>query len=142
MIFSLADHIEQIKAGTKTQTRRPSDRYQVGKLYSVQPGRGKKGIPEGRIYVALKFREYKPDLSAIRKDSLAEKWMQSEAGYPISRICALEEGGYTPDEYEVLYEKMYPGWTDRYAYWFSFFTVDTLSECGVQKISNTKEREK
>jgi len=37
MIFSISDHIEQIKSGTKTQTRRRSDRYKVGSLLTIQP---------------------------------------------------------------------------------------------------------
>lgn len=35
--------------GTKTQTRRRSDRYRPGRTYAVQPGRGKRAI--GRIRV-------------------------------------------------------------------------------------------
>lgn len=37
MIFSIADHVEQIKNGSKTQTRRKSPAYLVGKTYSIQP---------------------------------------------------------------------------------------------------------
>lgn len=49
MIFSEADHIQQIKAGTKTMTRRASSRYQECGLYAVQPCRTCRGIPEGMI---------------------------------------------------------------------------------------------
>jgi len=111
MIFSIADHIDQIKAGTKTQTRRPSDRYQVGRLYAIQPWRGKKGIPDGKILITAKTEEYKsenPIWGHIRK------WQASA------------EGGYTPEEYEKLYESMYPGWEKRYAYLFEYFTTEEL----------------
>ena len=111
MIFSLADHIEQIKAGTKTQTRRPSNRYQVDRLYAIQPGRGKPGIPDGKILITAKAEEYKTEPPIWGR---ILKW-QAEA-----------EGGYTPEEYEELYESMYPGWEKRYAYLFEYFTTEEL----------------
>lgn len=104
MIFSVDDSIEKIKAGTKTQTRRPTDRYLVGKDYAVQLGRTKPGIPEGRIRMLKKSSEsWKP------KDRPA-----------ISRSDARKEGGYIPAHFEQLYEKMYPGWIERYAYEFEY----------------------
>lgn len=101
MIFSIGDHIEQIKAGTKTQTRRPTDRYKVGGLYAVQPGRGKKGTPDGKIRI---FR----------------KWREIAALDIISWVDAEREGGYTIMEYEKVYSKMYPNWFVRWAYDFRF----------------------
>jgi hypothetical protein len=59
MIFSIGDHIEQIKAGTKTQTRRSSSRYKVGKFYTVQPCRTCKGIPDGKIFIMAKREEWR-----------------------------------------------------------------------------------
>jgi len=131
MIFSISDHIEQIKAGTKTQTRRPTARYQESTLYVVQPGRGIKGIPDGRIFIGEKWREHKIHTD-LPLNSFARRWMELEAGCPISKLNAKAEGGYTPNEYELLYEKMYPGWQERWAYRFSFFTVDQLIEWGVR----------
>lgn len=134
IIFSVSGHIEQIKAGTKTQTRRDSDRYQVGRLYAVQPRRGAKGIPEGRIYIAEKAREWKPDLSDLPPDArFARRLREVTAGYPIQSYNAKAEGGYTPEMYEALYERLHPGWTWRWAYYFTFFTVDDLIECGVMR---------
>jgi hypothetical protein len=103
MIFSIGDHIDQIIKGTKTQTRRPTDRYEVGKTYAIQPGRGKKGIPQGRIEILEKWEEW----SKIPVDL-------------VNRTDAYAEGGYTPEDYEALYEKMYPGWNVRYAFRFKF----------------------
>lgn len=40
---------EAIRDGRKTVTRRRSDRYQVGKTYAVQPGRGEFGICRIRV---------------------------------------------------------------------------------------------
>jgi len=111
VIFSEGDHIEQIKAGTKTQTRRTSDRYEIGKLYAVQPCRTCKGIPDGKILITAKDVEYKSE-NPIWGHIL--KW-QAEA-----------EGGYTPEEYEKLYESMHPGWEKRHVYLFEYFTTEEL----------------
>ena len=104
MIFSVEGHVEQIIAGTKMQTRRDSDRYEVGKTYAVQRCRTCRGIEEGRIKVL-------------------SKWIEDRVVYPYAKISpldALDEGGYTPDEFEALYELMHPDWTDRVAYVFRF----------------------
>jgi len=111
MIFSLADHIEQIKAGAKTQTRRPTNRYKEDHLYAIQPGRGKKGIPDGKILVLGYVEEYKCELEVFGL---------------LTKEAAKAEGGYTPEEYEDLYEKMYPGWEIRYAYIFDYFTAEEI----------------
>lgn len=105
MIFSEADHISQIIAGTKWQTRRSSLRYQVGKTYSIQPKRTAKGIQEGRIRII----EAHTELKGINI---------------ISRSDALAEGKYTPREYEKLYEKLNPNWVSRWAYTFEFIPTE------------------
>jgi len=103
MIFSINDHIDLIKRGIKTQTRRPTDRYSTFKSYAIQPGRGKKGIPEGRILILKKWREsYFPEYGLI------------------SERDAKAEGGYSPDLFKNLYESMYQNWLDRWAYLFQF----------------------
>ena len=103
MIFS-KDHIKQIIARTKTQTRRKSPAYRVGRTYAIQPGR-KMGILEGRILITRK-RE--------------EKYLDGG----ISVVDALAEGGYTPGQYETLFSNMYPDWIVRYAYAFEFIPRD------------------
>ena len=105
MIFAIGKHIELIIKGLKTQTRRSSDRYKVGKLYSIQPGRTKKGITEGKIRIIDKTREVWP--FTIRPDD------------------AKAEGGYTPEEFEELYEKLHPEWDERMAYTFRFVLEET-----------------
>ena len=109
MIFSMADHIEQIKNGSKTQTRRMSKTYIVGKTYSIQPGRTKPGIPEGRILITKKREE--TFLDGI-----------------ISASDALAEGGYTSGQFETLFQRMYPTWTRRYAYTFEFVQTSSRTE--------------
>lgn len=129
MIFSIGDHIQQIINGTKTQTRRPTDRYQVGNLYAIQPRRREKGIPDGKIYIGQKMREWKPNMSSLPLHAeFARRYLIMEAGYPIKKHDAEAEGGYSSFEFEELYEKMYPEWTERWVYWFSFFSTEELEE--------------
>ena len=101
MIFSIPGHIEMIKNGKKTQTRRKSPAYLVGRSYAVQPGRTEKGIKEGRILITRK-RE--------------ERYLDGG----ISLIDALCEGEYTSGQFETLFGNKYPGWMVRYAYTFIF----------------------
>jgi len=101
VIFSIGDHISMIIHGEKTQTRRQSDRYQVGELYSIQRRRGERGIPAGKIRIL-------------------RKWMEDQAYDYISLKDADAEGGYFPDQYEALYSKMYSLWDQRWAYEFEF----------------------
>lgn len=101
MIFSIPGHVEMIKNGKKTQTRRKSPAYRVGKTYAIQPGRMEKGIKEGRILVTRKREERYLDEGISVSDALAE-------------------GGYTTGQFETLFGNMYPGWIVRYAYIFEF----------------------
>lgn len=104
MIFAMSSHIEQIIKGIKTQTRRASNRYQVGKLYSIQPGRTEKGVSEGKILIIDKLTEIWP--LTIKPDD------------------AKAEGGYTSKEFEELYDEMYPKWSHRTVYIFHFVPKD------------------
>ena len=104
MIFSIGDHIEMIKSGQKTQTRRASARYSVGKSYPIQPGRRKAGITEGSIKITNKVKE-------------------SSTWSVISREDAWDEGFYTPLKFEELYSKMYSGWFVRWAYTFEYVPI-------------------
>ncbi len=105
MIFSAGNHIQQIIAGTKTQTRRKSGRYEVGKTYAIQPCRTCKAIPEGRILITDKRTEY--------------FWRDK-----ISQEDAQAEGGYTPRQFEKLYRGMDQRWNVRYAYTFKFIPTE------------------
>ena len=101
MIFSIGDHIQQIIDGTKTETRRNSDKYKVGRLYSIQPKMYEPGIQIGKIKINSKKEEK-------RKNG------------PISSYAAKKEGGYTPMKFEKLYAKIEPKWKRRIAYKFKF----------------------
>ena len=105
MIFNVKGHIEQIVNGTKTQTRRDSGKYGVGKTYAIQPGRGKFGDTRGRILIT-------------------HKWIESYFK-TIHVNDALAEGGYIPEDYEQLYEKLHPDWAGRWAYEFEFWPTES-----------------
>jgi hypothetical protein len=127
MIFSIEGHIEMVIAGTKTRTTRDSDRYKVGKLYVIQPKRTAKGISDGKIYIGQVTREWKPDFSDLPTSArFARQWRAMEAGYPIRPHNAKAEGGYTPEEFEKIYEEMYPNWDVRWAYDICFFTTEEI----------------
>ena len=102
MIFSIAGHIDQIIKGTKTQTRRSySSKYWPGKNYALQSGRGKPADPRGRILIT-------------------HAWVESHQRNVIHPLDAQAEGGYTPEEYEELYNRLNPGWEARWVYEFVF----------------------
>ena len=111
MIFSIEKHIQQIIDGNKTQTRRPSDRYEIGRFYAVQPCRTCKGIPDGKILIRSKRLEQRSD------------W---PPGWRILRVEAKAEGGYSPKAYEELYEEMHPGWTERWVYLFQYYPTRAI----------------
>ncbi len=108
MIFSIGDHVEMIKIGQKTQTRRNSATYLLGRSYSIQPGRRMPGIPEGRIRIIRKQKERSPG--------------------NISKEDAWDEGMYMTLEFERLYRKMYPYWEYRYAYTFEFVPTENYKQ--------------
>jgi hypothetical protein len=108
MIFAVGNHVKLVINGSKTQTRRQSDRYQLGRFYSIQPSRTSKGIPDGKILITGKVTE-------------------TRGSMPISEFDAKAEGGYTPEQYEKLYEKMHRGWQSRTAYHFVFFKMGMVN---------------
>jgi len=116
MIFSVKGHIDQIIAGTKTQTRRVclprSHIYEEGKTYSIQPRRGMLGIRDGRIHII-------------------KQWFESKGDF-ISVHDAEAEGGYLPIPYEKLFKKMHGDWENRQCLEFIFVTESTkyCDECG------------
>lgn len=100
MIFSVGNHVDLIIKGEKTQTRRKSSLYRLGKTYAIQRGRTQKGIIEGRIIIIKKRIETSPKLISL-EDSKAE-------------------GNYDPEEFEKLYTTLYPNWVIRWVYTFRF----------------------
>jgi len=94
-------HIDMVLSGEKTQTRRLSSRYLVGRTYAIQPCRTCKGTKGKKIMIDDAWVEQNIP------NTLAISWED-----------ALAEGGYTQREYEELFRKMYGTWWARYAYKF------------------------
>ena len=118
MIFQGSYDLEMIKAQKKTQTRRINKGvYQIGRSYAVQLKRGAKAEPGIRIV-----------MDKIWEESEAEVIIDER--YPrMGRICistkdALAEGGYTPLEYELEFEKLYPIWDGKSRWVFEFHAVE------------------
>lgn len=112
MIFSVADHVEQIVNGTKTQTRRDSGKYEVGRTYAIQPGRTKPADPRGRILITHNWLEH----STTSDGEI----------FQIHPIDAEAEGGYGVDEYEKLYDQLHPEWKHRWVYEFEFWSAESI----------------
>jgi len=108
MIFAAKEHVDMIRNGTKTQTRRLNRGiYQVGGDYAVQRKRGVKAELDIRIVIDAITHEYK-------------------GAIPISNEDAWAEGGYTPEEYEKTFRELNPKW-DGWARWvFEFHCIEVL----------------
>ena len=114
MIFS-EEHIEKIKKGTKTQTRRVNrGNYRVGKDYAVQSGRGKMGIQGLRIVI-----------DEIRRET--KGFPQFAYPTPISHDDAWNEGGYTPETFEELFRLLNPKWNGLIRWAFKFHVKEVQS---------------
>jgi len=112
MIFAFPGHIDQIVEGSKTQTRRNSDKYGVGRTYAIQLGRTKRGDSRGRILITRKWCEHRTGSRISDKDAKAEG--KHQLGY------------YTSFEYEELYREMNPTWDLRWCYEFEFWETESI----------------
>lgn len=87
-----------------------SSYYKVGEIYSIQRGKTKPAIHEGKIKIISKTIEYRSSTITINSND------------------ADAEGGYSPEEFEALFKKMYPNWKARYAYTFTFIPAWSLED--------------
>jgi len=111
MIFNVPGHIEMIRNGEKTQTRRVNcGIYQIGRDYAVQRKRGTKAEPDIRIV-----------MDSITEESLDKVIF---GGILISARDVIEEGGYTPFEFENLFENCYPNWNREKRWAFKFHVIE------------------
>lgn len=112
-------HFDMVLDGSKTRTTRLSERYEVGKDYAIQPKRTKKGAEGHRIVIDEKTFETFSDMPNILLDAL-NKPITKVGTIPISKKDAEKEGGYTPEEFETLFKKLFPKWNGlcRWAYEF------------------------
>jgi hypothetical protein len=115
MIFNVPGHIDMIRNGTKTQTRRVNRGvYQVGRDYAVQQKRGVKAENDIRIVM----------------DKI---WEEARYGYglgvpTLSEGHAQAEGGYTPQKYEQEFRKAYPRWDEDQRWAFRFHVIEDENE--------------
>ena len=111
MIFNVLGHIEMIRNGEKTQTRRVNRGvYQVGKDYAVQRKRGVKAESDIRIVM----------------DSIWKEWCDYGGGdpYHILPKNANAEGGYSVGEFEKLFRDLNPKWDGEKRWAFKFHAVE------------------
>lgn len=116
-----ADASKEVKEGVhpliiKTQTRRPNRGiYKVGRSYAVQRKRGVKAERGIRIVMDDIWREIRDDEPERTNTKLM----------PISVEDAWAEGGYSPTEFEEVYERIYSkGGNSRWAYKYHVVKVE------------------
>ena len=113
MIFNIPGHIDLIRGGKKTQTRRLNrGMYQVGRDYAVQSKRGVKAESDIRIVI----------------DEIGEEKGYAGVLFPghieISSRDATAEGDYDSyAEYEVAFKKAYPKWDGKRRWAFRFHVI-------------------
>ena len=117
MIFNVPGHINMIRNGTKTQTRRVNRGiYKIGKDYAVQQKRGVKAESNIRIVIDEIVEEKKNLTHYLPQD------------VQISFQDAQEEGGYISFEYEQEFKKAYPKWDGRKRWKFKFHVKEVQKD--------------
>ena len=113
MIFNIPGHIEMIRNGTKTQTRRVNRGvYSVGRDYAVQSKRGVKAEADIRIVIDRICKEKRKDTSI------------SASNIKVSVRDARAEGGYQPAEYELVFRMAYPIWDGKECWAYAFHAIE------------------
>lgn len=103
MVFNAPGHIDMIRSGTKTQTRRVNRGiYRIGKDYAVQRKRGVKAESDIRIIIKRIWEEIPP----------------------ITGIDANCEGGYISFSYEAAFRKVCPKWDGCVRWAFKFAVIE------------------
>ena len=120
MIFSIRGHIDMIRKGEKTQTRRVNRGiYQEWKDYAVQQKRGVKAEIDIRIVM--------DDIWVERCKNRVDC-----KGHPLDPCIFIEdaqaEGGYTPNEYEREFKKAYPAWDSNWRWVYEFHVLEVKTD--------------
>jgi len=125
MIFNVPGHIDMIRKGEKTQTRRLNRGiYKVGKDYAVQRKRGVKAEKGIRIVMDKIWKE--DGKMAFVSNSGREYVTATEI--KVSKKDALAEGGYTTEGYEELFRNSYPKWNGFVRWAYKFHVVEVKNE--------------
>ena len=112
MIFNVPGHIDMIRNNKKTQTRRLNRGiYQVGRDYAVQRKRGVKAESDIRIVMDRIWEEKR------RLTHLGLRLF-------ITPQDAWAEGGYTPLEFEEIFDKLDPKWDGPKRWVFKFHVIE------------------
>ena len=109
-------HFDMVLDGSKTRTTRLSDRYKEGKDYAIQPKRTKEGIKGYRIVIDKK-REERCPLPGMVTGGYFRREL-------ISKKDAIKEGGYTPEVFEEVFEKIFPKWDGRKRWAYEFHVIE------------------
>lgn len=134
MIFNVPGHIDMIRQGlrmhpqfappqfiVKTQTRRLNrGMYQIGKDYAVQRKQGAKAEPDIRIVMDTIWKEDVFGISGgISVGDVHDLYLSKED--------AWAEGGYTPEEFEMLFNELNPK-RDWIRWAFKFHVIEVENE--------------
>jgi hypothetical protein len=121
MIFNVPGHIDMIRRGIKTQTRRINRGiYQVGRDYAVQSKQGVKA-EEGIRVVMDKIKKETGKIVCVSESG--REYVNATEIY-ITKKDAWGEGNYTPSLYELDFRKAYPKW-DKVSRWvFEFHVIE------------------
>jgi len=115
MIFNVPGHIEMIRNGKKTQTRRGNRGiYKVGKDYAIQCKRGVKAEQDIRIVIYAIWPEFRDE----EPDRVNMKIM------PLSERDAWAEGEYGVEQYEIMFRELNPKWDMRKRWAFKFHVIE------------------
>ena len=119
MIFNIPGHIDMIRNGLKTQTRRLNRGiYRVGRDYAVQRKRGVNAEKDIRIVIdKIGGAKMEPvfDMRELDLDTINPA---------ISKVDAGAEGGYTPLEFEKIFQKLNPKWDGKMRWIFVFHVIE------------------
>jgi hypothetical protein len=121
MIFNVPGHIDMIRNGMKTQTRRVNRGiYQVGRDYAVQHKRGVKAEEDIRIVIDVIRKE----IGKIISISGSGCEYANAAEICITKEDAWNEGNYTPSLYESDFREVYPKWNGFSRWIFKFHVIE------------------
>ena len=108
MIFNIPGHIEMIRNGAKTQTRRINRGvYQIGRDYAVQSKRGAMAEEDIRIVIDAIRIETGKAVSISRSG----REYANATEICITKKDAWDVGNYIPSLYESDFRKAYPKWS-------------------------------
>jgi len=121
MIFNVPGHIDMIRSGMKTQTRRVNRGiYQVGRDYAVQEKRGVKAETDIRIVMDGIWSE-------ISYESFSRNFYEMPPNtklMPVTTADANNEGYRSSFSFEEAFKKLNPKWDRKTRWAYEFHTIE------------------